>query len=122
MRAAYYEVLRNVTFRAIQRETRMSDRQVAMLRWSQIRGNTIACSRQRSCNVSREVIDALALFPRNDPESDFVFIRQSSLSISELNNMREQQRAKEAAKKRFLISWPRFSHKRVDRTSQVRYY
>ena len=87
MRAAYTEVLRNLTFKAIKLETRLSDRQVAQLRWSQIHGNVIRTTRQRDCVVSREVINALALLPRKNTGVDFVFFG-NSLSETDLEAFR----------------------------------
>ena len=86
MRAAYIEVLRNLTFKTIKLETRLSDRQVAQLRWSQIHGNVIRTTRMRDCEVSREVINALALLPRKESGVDFVFFG-NSLSQDDLTEL-----------------------------------
>lgn len=103
MRTAYLEVLRNLTFKAIKLETRLSDRQVAQLRWSQIHGNVIRTTRMRDCEVSREVINALALLPHKDSGVDFVFFG-NSLSVTDLEALRIQQEAKERPR-RHLLMW-----------------
>lgn len=103
MRAAYVEVLRNLTFKTIKLETRLSDRQVAQLRWSQIHGNVIRTTRMRDCEVSREVINALALLPRKESGVDFVFFG-NSLSDAELYELRAVEKPQEKSK-RHLLFW-----------------
>ena len=77
MRTAYDMVLRNLTFRAIKLETRMSDRQIAGLRWQNIHDNVIDTDRHRSCEISRELVEALALLPRKKSGVDLVFFGDS---------------------------------------------
>lgn len=103
MRAAYLEVLRNLTFKTIKLETRLSDRQVAQLRWSQIHGNVIRTTRMRDCEVSREVIDALALLPHKDSGVDFVFFG-NSLSHEDLLDI-ETERKLHPKPKKHLLAW-----------------
>ena len=117
MRTAYTEVLRNLTFKAIKLETRMSERQVAMLRWSQINGNVIHTSRSRDCRVSREVVDALALLPHSD-KVGLVFFG-SSLSTDELQRLGELEQARFSPKRRFVILKTKETHKRVDSRAMV---
>lgn len=118
MKAAYIEVLRNLTFKTIKLETRLSDRQVAQLRWSQIHGDIIRTSRQRDCKVSREVIDALALLPQKESGVDFVFFG-SSLSASELTEVRTAEQTVYKPKRHFVIWNSRKSHKRVDKSAAL---
>lgn len=118
MRAAYLEVLRNLTFKTIKLETRLSDRQVAQLRWSQIHGNVIRTTRMRDCTVSREVVNALALLPHKDSGVDFVFFG-NSLSYEELERLGELQERLERPKRRFLIYKTKESHKRVDKSAMI---
>lgn len=103
MRAAYLEVLRNLTFKTIKLETRLSDRQVAQLRWSQIHGNVIRTTRMRDCEVSREVIDALALLPRKESGVDFVFFG-NSLSKDDLLELRAVENRQKKSQ-RHLLFW-----------------
>lgn len=77
MRAIYTEVLRNLVFCSIKQQTRLSEAQVARLRWSQIHGNVIRTTRQRDCVISREVVDALSLLPHRESGVDFVFFGNS---------------------------------------------
>lgn len=118
MRAAYTEVLRNLTFKTIKLETRMSERQVAMLRWSQIHGDVIRTSRDRDCKVSREVIDALALLPHKESGVDLIFFG-NSLSSDELRMTRELENRSNQPKRRFVIWKPKESHKRIDKSVVV---
>lgn len=117
MRTVYTEVLRNLTFKTIKLETRMSERQVALLRWSQINGNVIHASRQRDCKVSREVVDALALLPHSD-KVGLVFFG-SSLSTDELQRLGELEQAQFRPKRRFVILKTKETHKRVDSRAMV---
>ena len=117
MRTVYTEVLRNLTFKTIKLETRMSERQVALLRWSQINGNVIHASRQRDCKVSREVVDALDLLPRSD-KVGLVFFG-SSLSESELRELGELEQRVQKPKHRFVILKTKETHKRVDSRAMV---
>lgn len=103
MRAAYLEVLRNLTFETIKLETRLSDRQVAQLRWSQIHGNVIHTTRQRDCTVSREVVNALALLPHKDSGVDFVFFG-NSLSNDDLLELRTVENRQKKSH-RHLLFW-----------------
>lgn len=113
MRTAYAEVLRNLTFKTIKLETRLSDRQVALLRWSQIHDNVIS-TRQRNCSISREVTDALALLPHKQSGVDYVFFG-NSLSHEELQRLGELEQRLTQPKKRFFIYKTKESHKRVDK-------
>jgi hypothetical protein len=118
MRAAYLEVLRNLTFKTIKLETRLSDRQVAQLRWSQIHGNVIRTTRMRDCMISREVTNALALLPHKDPGIDFVFFG-NSLSYEELEGIGELQERMKRPKRRFLVRRTKETHKRVDKRAMI---
>lgn len=118
MRAAYLEVLRDLTFETIKLETRLSDRQIAQLRWSQIHGDVIRTTRQRNCKISREVINALALLPHKSSGVDFVFFG-NSLSCEELKRLGELQQRLEKPKRRFLIYKTKESHKRVDKSAMI---
>ena len=88
MRSAYYEVLRNLVFRSIQRETRLSERQVAQLRWEQVRGDKIETKYHREVQMSRELVAALDLLPHSGGLG-YVFVgttlsRQHSPEMEEL--------------------------------------
>lgn len=118
MRTAYNEVLRNLTFKAIKLETRLSDRQVAQLRWSQIHGNIIRTTRMRDCEISREVMDALALLPHKTSGVDFVFFG-NSLSVSDLERLRELDDRLQRSKRRFVIWKSKDTHKHIDKSVMV---
>ena len=79
---AYYEILRNLVYRSIQKETRLSERQVSQLRWSQINDDTIVTKYKRQVKMSRELTDALSVMPRGK-RSDFVFHGTSLLNYCE---------------------------------------
>lgn len=119
MRTAYLEVLRNLTFETIKLETRLSERQVAMLRWSQIDGDMIKTTRQRNVKVSREVMDALALLPRNNSETGLVFFGAASLSQPELEQIAGMEQRLNEPKRRFIIWKTKETHKRVDKSAMV---
>ena len=74
----YYEIMRNLVYRAIQKETRLSERQVSQLRWSQIEKDTITTKYKRQVKMSRELTEALYAMPRGKG-SDLVFFGSSSL-------------------------------------------
>lgn len=67
MRGAYFEVFRNLVFLLLRKETRLSDRQIAQLRWSQIHDNVIYTQYRKRIEVSRELAEAIYLLPRNNP-------------------------------------------------------
>ena len=117
MRTAYGEVLRNLTFKTIKYETRLSNRQVAMLRWSQIKGDTIRTTRMRDCKISREVMDALALLPHSS-SVDLVFFG-NSLSHEEIERLGELERQLQKPKRRFVIMKSKEMHKRIDKRAMV---
>ena len=60
----YYEIMRNLVYRAIQKETRLSERQVSQLRWSQIEKDTITTKYKRQVKMSRELTEALYSMPK----------------------------------------------------------
>lgn len=93
MRSIYYEVLRNLIFRSIQKETRLSERQVAQLRWEQINGSTIVTQYRREVQMSAELTAALALLPQN---GRFVFIGPTPFSSHETEDMLAIKRSFEA--------------------------
>lgn len=97
MRGTYYEVLRNLIFRAIQRETRLSERQVAQLRWSQIHGDEIITAYRRRAKMSRELVAALDLLPHTH---SLVFFGASLCPKQDSEGMQELRRqfAEEAEK------------------------
>jgi len=109
MRETYYEVFRNLVFRAIQRETRLSERQVAQLRWSQIHDDEIITAYRRHAKMSRELVEALNLLPRTH---SLVFFGTSLAPRQDSEAMRElrEQFALEAQKQRgsrkiFTFTW-----------------
>ena len=112
MNGTYYEVLRDLVFRSLQRETRLSEHQLAQLKWSQISGNVISTRYKRQVEVSRELERALSLLPHNDPRG-FVFIgasllvRQKSPEMEELRAQFEAEaQAKRSKKLNFIqINW-----------------
>lgn len=95
MRSIYYEVLRNLIFRSIQKETRLSERQVAQLRWEQISGSTIVTQYRREVQMSEELTAALALLPRS---GRFVFIGSTPFSKHETEAMLAVRQSFEAEK------------------------
>lgn len=112
MNGTYYEVLRDLVFRSLQKETRLSEHQLAQLKWSQISGNVISTRYKRQVEVSRELERALSLLPHNDPRG-FVFIgasllvRQSSPEMEELRAQFEAEaQARRPKKLNFIqINW-----------------
>lgn len=101
MRSAYYEVLRNLVFRSIQRETRLSERQVAQLRWEQVRGDTIVTKYHREVQMSSELVAALNLLPHSG-RLGYVFVGTSRLrqNSPEMEELRERFAAEDAMKRR----------------------
>ena len=99
MDSAYLEVLRGLVFRAIQTETRLSERQIAQLRWSQIQGDEIVTAYKRRAKISGEVVAALSLLPHSH---SFVFFGTSLVRRQDSEAMRELRRqfAEEDARKR----------------------
>lgn len=99
MDSAYLEVLRGLVFRAIQTETRLSERQIAQLRWSQIQGAEIVTVYKRRAKISGEVVAALSLLPHSH---SFVFFGTSLAHRQDSEAMRELRRqfAEEDARKR----------------------
>lgn len=63
---AYYEILRNLVYRSIQKETRLSERQVSQLRWSQINDDTIVTKYKRQVKMSRELTDAPICYAKGE--------------------------------------------------------
>ena len=98
MDSAYLEVLRGLVFRAIQTETRLSERQIAQLRWSQIQGDEIVTAYKRRAKISGEVVAALSLLPHSH---SFVFFGTSLAHRLDSEAMRELRRqfAEEDARK-----------------------
>ena len=112
MDGIYYEVLRDLVFRSIQKETRLSERQVAQLRWDDISDGVITTRYKRHVGISRELERALSLLPRSDKRG-YVFIgstllvRQRSPEMEELRAQFEAEiRKKQAKKLNFItINW-----------------
>lgn len=111
MMSAYYEVLRNLVFRSIQRETRLSERQVAQLRWEQIVGNTITTKYHREVVMSDELVAALDLLPHSN-RLGYVFMgtsprKRDDPGLEELRKKFEaEDRAKRPKKLNFIhVNW-----------------
>lgn len=108
MESTYLEVLRGLVFRAIQTETRLSERQIAQLRWNQIQGDEIVTAYKRRAKISGEVVTALSLLPHSH---SFVFFgtslmirKQNSEAMRELREQfAEEAKAKEKPK-HFLLN------------------
>lgn len=98
MDSAYLEVLRALVFRSIQVETRLSERQVAQLRWSQIQDDEIVTVYKRRVKMSRELLSALSLLPHTNR---YVFFGTSLAHRPESEAMRDLKRqfAEEDARK-----------------------
>ena len=109
MDSTYLEVLRGLVFRAIQTETRLSERQVAQLRWSQIQGDEIVTAYKRRAKISGEVVAALSLLPHSH---SFVFFgtslmirKQDSEAMRELRMQFAEEDARRLEKpKHFLFN------------------
>ena len=99
MDSAYLEVLRALVFRSIQVETRLSERQVAQLKWSQIEGDEIVTIYKRRVKMSRELLSALSLLPHTHR---FVFFGTSLAHRPQSEAMKDLMRqfAEEDARKR----------------------
>lgn len=113
MNNTYYEVLRDLVFRSIQKETRLSAHQTAQLQWKQIHGNVIVTRYKRHVEMSRELVNALSVLPHSDPRG-FVFIGGTSLftpqdhpGMKELMAQFEaEERARKPKKTHFIkINW-----------------
>lgn len=112
MNGTYYEVLRDLVFRSLQRETRLSEHQLAQLKWSQISDGVISTRYHRQVRISRELQRALSVLPHDDPRG-FVFIgasllvRQRSPEMEELRAQFEaEERQKRPKKFNFItINW-----------------
>lgn len=105
MPSVYLDVLRNLIFRSIQKETRLSERQVSQLRWDQIEGSVIVTQYDRRVEMSRELVDAIALLPRQEG-SRYVFFGSPLLHQRETDEMRairESLWAQPKPHKRFAI-------------------
>lgn len=105
MNSTYYEVLRDLVFRSIQKETRLSERQVAQLQWSQINGSRIVTKYKREVEMSKELTTALHLLPRFDG-SRFVFVG-SPLLIQQRSPEMEELRAQFEAEARAKAKRPK---------------
>ncbi len=59
----YLGAVIELTYYGIQKETRLSERQVRQLRWEQITGDTIHTAYKREAHISEPLVKALALLP-----------------------------------------------------------
>ena len=59
----YLGAVIELTYYGIQKETRLSERQVRQLRWDQITGDTIHTAYKREAHISEPLVKALALLP-----------------------------------------------------------
>ena len=59
----YLDVVIELTYYGIQKETRLSERQVRQLRWDQITGDTIHTAYKREAHISEPLVKALGLLP-----------------------------------------------------------
>lgn len=59
----YLDAVIELTYYGIQKETRLSERQVRQLRWDQIHGETISTAYKREVHLSDTLVRALALLP-----------------------------------------------------------
>ena len=59
----YLDAVIELTYYGIQKETRLSERQVRQLRWDQITGDTIHTAYKREAHISEPLVKALALLP-----------------------------------------------------------
>lgn len=59
----YLDAVIELTYYGIQKETRLSERQVRQLRWEQIHGNVISTVYGREVQLSAPLTKALALLP-----------------------------------------------------------
>lgn len=66
MNSAYLETLRALVFRSIMTETRLSERQVVQLKWSQIEDDEIVTIYKRRVKLSRELLSALSVLPHTN--------------------------------------------------------
>lgn len=119
MGASETEVLRNLIFRSIQKETRLSENQVARLRWSMIDGDIITTAYHRKIKISRELEDALVLLPRRKSGTDLLFFGSTSL-LSEDNHRRiVLARSDDPEPKRRYAIFALKSHKHIDKSAMV---
>lgn len=59
----YLDAVIELTYYGIQKETRLSERQVRQLRWDQITGDTIHTAYKREVHISEPLVKALTLLP-----------------------------------------------------------
>ncbi len=105
MRSAHYEVFRSLVFLLLQKETRLSERQIAQLRWSQIRDGAIYTPHRKKIAISRELEEAIYLLPRTH---SLVFFgsplspRQDSEAMNDLRRQFElEDKMKQKSRKIF---------------------
>lgn len=99
----YPEIVRGLLFRSIQKETRLSERQVAALEWGQISGNVIRTKYGREAKISRELQSALDALPR---KGRFVFM-STALPPAFPQMSRADERAERRADRGHTLKLPR---------------
>lgn len=114
MRSSDSDVIRNLIFRSLQKETRLSESQVARLRWSQIKGDTITTAYHRKIIISRELVDALTLLPRRKSGVDLVFFGTASLSASDIHSSATFARSDNPEPRGKLAIFAHKVHKHID--------
>lgn len=74
MRDTWDAVFLSLVYRDLVKETRLSERQVNLLRWEQIRDRKVVTRYGREVMLSRELCNALALLSKPKDGRGFVFI------------------------------------------------
>lgn len=118
MGASDMEVLRNLIFRSLQKETRMSESQVARLRWSMIKGNTITTAYHRKVIISRELENALTLLPKRKSGLDLVFFGTNTLLGANERRIAIARSDNPEPKRKYVLFGIK-SHKRIDKSAAV---
>lgn len=104
----YEEIIRNLVFRSIQKETRLSERQVVQLRWSQIDGDRITTIYGREVQISPEIRRALDSM-RKISGNTYVFMTTSlcpaTPKASRWEIRKEQRAERKTNRKHLRLTW-----------------
>lgn len=100
----YQEIIRNLVFRSIQTETRLSERQVAQLRWSQIDGDKITTPYKREVRISNETRHALETL-RKRSGNKWVFMTTSLAPALPPMTRREARAERRSQRPHLKLIW-----------------
>lgn len=102
----YLDAVIELTYYGIQKETRLSERQVRQLRWEQIHGNVISTVYGREVQLSAPLAKALALLPSKGER--FVFPVYTSPADATKRDKREMlKNLRRECRQERRRKWPR---------------